>query len=127
LILQVGAHVLYVQAHIPGSEYVDPGEEDAGLKTLRTRVASRDDFVRLGLITAPEIDQPLPYSGRHVADFEERYCYDRFWDDRPDFQARATLAAGMFSWWSEARDRLCSPTWSEASSRSSATRTSCCS
>lgn len=39
LILQVGAHVLFVQAHIPGSEYVGPGEEDAGLKALRARVA----------------------------------------------------------------------------------------
>ena len=39
LILQVGAHVLYVQAHIPGSEYVGPGEEDAGLEALRARVA----------------------------------------------------------------------------------------
>ena len=38
LILQVGAHVLYVQAHIPGSEYVGPGEEDAGLEALRARV-----------------------------------------------------------------------------------------
>jgi hypothetical protein len=44
---------------------------------------SRDDFVRLGLITAPGTDQPLPYSGRHVADFEEHYCYDRFWEGRP--------------------------------------------
>jgi rhodanese-related sulfurtransferase len=39
LILQVGAHVLFVQAHIPGSEYVGPGEEDAGLEALRARVA----------------------------------------------------------------------------------------
>jgi len=39
LILQVGAHVLYVQAHIPGSEYVGPGEEDAGIAALRARVA----------------------------------------------------------------------------------------
>jgi thiosulfate/3-mercaptopyruvate sulfurtransferase len=39
LILQVGAHVLFVQAHIPGSEYVGPGEEDAGIEALRTRVA----------------------------------------------------------------------------------------
>jgi thiosulfate/3-mercaptopyruvate sulfurtransferase len=39
LILQVGARVLFVQAHIPGSEYVGPGEEDAGLEALRTRVA----------------------------------------------------------------------------------------
>ncbi len=39
LVLQVGAHVLYVQAHIPGSEYVGPGEEDEGLEALRSRVA----------------------------------------------------------------------------------------
>ncbi|HQR23909.1 MAG TPA: rhodanese-like domain-containing protein [Steroidobacteraceae bacterium] len=39
LVLQVGAHVLYVQAHIPGSEYVGPGEDDAGLAALRSRVA----------------------------------------------------------------------------------------
>ena len=39
LMLQVGAHVLYVQAHIPGSEYVGPGEEDEGLEALRARVS----------------------------------------------------------------------------------------
>ena len=39
LMLQVGAHVLYVQAHIPGSEYVGLGEEDAGIEALRARVA----------------------------------------------------------------------------------------
>jgi thiosulfate/3-mercaptopyruvate sulfurtransferase len=39
LVLQVGAHVIFVQAHIPGSEYVGPGEEDAGLEALRARVA----------------------------------------------------------------------------------------
>ncbi len=39
LMLQVGAHVLYVQAHIPGSEYVGPGEEDAGIEALRARVS----------------------------------------------------------------------------------------
>ena len=46
------------------------------------KALSRDDFVRLGLITAPGTDCPLPYSHRHVADFEERYCYDRFWEER---------------------------------------------
>jgi thiosulfate/3-mercaptopyruvate sulfurtransferase len=39
LMLQVGARVLFVQAHIPGSEYVGPGEEDEGLEALRARVA----------------------------------------------------------------------------------------
>lgn len=37
-ILQVGSHVLYAEAHIPGSEYAGPGGEDAGLQTLRDRV-----------------------------------------------------------------------------------------
>jgi hypothetical protein len=55
---------------------------------------SRDDFVRLGLITAPGIDQPLPYSERHVADFEERYCYDRFWDERPGGPSTRYLCCG---------------------------------
>ncbi len=38
LILQVGSHVLYAEAHIPGSEYVGAGGQDAGLQALRTRV-----------------------------------------------------------------------------------------
>ena len=39
LMLQVGSHVLYAEAHIPGSEYTGPGEQDSGLQTLRNRVA----------------------------------------------------------------------------------------
>ena len=39
LVLQVGSHVLYTQAHIPGSEYAGPGSEDGGLQLLRDRVA----------------------------------------------------------------------------------------
>ena len=39
LILQVGSHVLYAEAHIPGSEYAGPAGDDAGLQTLRNRVA----------------------------------------------------------------------------------------
>ena len=55
------------------------------------RALTRNDFVRLGLVTgaggadngsladegAP--DAPSPYSSEHLADFEQRYCYDRFW------------------------------------------------
>jgi hypothetical protein len=65
------------------------------------RSLSRADFVRLGLVSgqggnaADVIDDStviaapgfasavsgtaLPYAERHLADFEERYCYDRFW------------------------------------------------
>ena len=38
LILQVGSHVLYAEAHIPGSEYVGAGADKAGLLSLRERV-----------------------------------------------------------------------------------------
>jgi len=55
---------------------------------------ARGDFIRLGLVTgAGEADAadashathpahgPLPYAEQHLADFEQRYCYDRFWVD----------------------------------------------
>ena len=38
LILQVGPHTLYAQAHIAGSEYVGAASTDAGLQQLRKRV-----------------------------------------------------------------------------------------
>jgi thiosulfate/3-mercaptopyruvate sulfurtransferase len=49
LIIQVGSHVLYQQAHIPGSEYLGPASTDNGLEQLRKRVDSlpRDRFIVL--------------------------------------------------------------------------------
>ena len=38
LVLQVGSHTLFQQAHIPGSEYVGAASTDAGLQQLRKRV-----------------------------------------------------------------------------------------
>lgn len=38
LIIQVGFHVLYVQAHIPGSEYIGPGSNADGIRQLHKRV-----------------------------------------------------------------------------------------
>jgi hypothetical protein len=48
------------------------------------RALTRNDFVRLGLVTGTgPADSPgdavLPYGEQHLADFEQRYCYDRFW------------------------------------------------
>ncbi len=50
------------------------------------RQLSRSDFVRLGLVTGAaqsdadgEADSTLPFAEAHLADFEQRYCYDRFW------------------------------------------------
>jgi hypothetical protein len=47
LILQVGSHVLYAEAHIPGSEYVGAAGQDSGLQALRDRVKGlkRDQFL----------------------------------------------------------------------------------
>jgi thiosulfate/3-mercaptopyruvate sulfurtransferase len=38
LVLQVGSHVLFAQAHVPGSEYVGAAGQQAGLEALRGRV-----------------------------------------------------------------------------------------
>jgi hypothetical protein len=45
---------------------------------------SRNDFVRLGLITAAAEgggDAALPFAEPQLADFERAHCYDRFWTD----------------------------------------------
>jgi rhodanese-related sulfurtransferase len=49
LMLQVGSHMLFLQAHISGSEYVGPGANEAGLQQLRKRVESlpRNKFIIL--------------------------------------------------------------------------------
>jgi thiosulfate/3-mercaptopyruvate sulfurtransferase len=49
LMIQVGSHVLFSQAHIPGSEYVGPASSAAGLQELRKRVESlpRTKFIVL--------------------------------------------------------------------------------
>jgi thiosulfate/3-mercaptopyruvate sulfurtransferase len=49
LMLQVGSHMLFLQAHIPGSEFVGPGANEAGLQQLRKRVESlpRNKFIIL--------------------------------------------------------------------------------
>jgi hypothetical protein len=45
------------------------------------RALTRADFVRLGLVTGPGESEVLPYSARYMRDFEERYCYDQFWNE----------------------------------------------
>jgi len=49
LMIQVGSHVLFAQAHIPGSEYIGPASSDAGVQQLRKRVESlpRNKFIVL--------------------------------------------------------------------------------
>jgi len=38
LMIQVGSHVLFQQAHIPNSEYIGPANAEPGLQQLRKRV-----------------------------------------------------------------------------------------
>lgn len=38
LIIQVGFHVLYLQAHIPGAEYIGPASSPESIRQLRKRV-----------------------------------------------------------------------------------------
>ncbi len=50
------------------------------------RALSRSDFVRLGLVTgagdaAADGDTSLPFAEPHLADFEQRFCDDRYWSD----------------------------------------------
>ncbi len=42
LVLQTGSHVLYAEAHIPGSEYAGPTGTSAGIEALRARVTGLD-------------------------------------------------------------------------------------
>ena len=59
------------------------------------RRVSRNDFIRLGLVTGGGDAQALPYSESHVADFEQRYCYDRFWCDVGPSPNTRYLASGL--------------------------------
>jgi thiosulfate/3-mercaptopyruvate sulfurtransferase len=47
LILQVGSHVFFAQAHITGSQYAGPGSQEAGLALLEKAVSSlpKDKFI----------------------------------------------------------------------------------
>ena len=40
LVLNVGPHLLFVQAHIPGAEFIGPGSDSKSLQALRNRVKS---------------------------------------------------------------------------------------
>ena len=48
------------------------------------RALTRSDFIRLGLVTGAggiEGAEALPFAEHHLSDFEQRFCYDRFWAD----------------------------------------------
>ncbi len=45
------------------------------------RGISREDWLRLGLVATLHPDEAMPTRDPDVAEFESRYCYDRFWTD----------------------------------------------
>jgi len=47
LMIQVGSHVLFQQAHIPGSEYIGPASSESVIQQLRKRVEAlpRNRFI----------------------------------------------------------------------------------
>ena len=47
------------------------------------KALTRADFARLALVTGAGegAAQALPYAGPYLQDFEQRFCYDRFWAD----------------------------------------------
>jgi hypothetical protein len=45
------------------------------------RTLSRENWQRLGLVATLHPDEALPTHDPDVAEFESRYCYDRFWTD----------------------------------------------
>ncbi len=45
------------------------------------RGMSREDWLRLGLVATLHPDEALPTRDPDVAEFEARFCYDRFWTD----------------------------------------------
>ena len=64
------------------------------------RLLTRSDFIRLGLVTGggesvPGSEVPLPYAETHVADFEQQFCYDRFWAESGAAPNTRYLCSGL--------------------------------
>lgn len=66
----------------PGFQALQLGDDRAPILTWIAfddpRAVDRGNWMRLCFADPPGTDQ-LPYAGGFTADFEERYCYDRFW------------------------------------------------
>ena len=58
------------------------------------RSLSLDDFIHLGLINAFRPDDTLPRRDPAVAEFETRYCDDRYWTDSANGPNTRTMCTG---------------------------------
>ncbi len=55
------------------------------------------DFARLALITKAGPSDQLPYSAKALRDFEDRYCYDKFWEPgNPELASRYLCCGHAF-------------------------------
>jgi thiosulfate/3-mercaptopyruvate sulfurtransferase len=89
LILHVGFHKLYTQAHIPDSEYVGAANDDAGLQLLRNRVAklTKDTAIVIYCGCCPWSDCPniaAAYDALHALGFTQvkvLYIAENFGDN----------------------------------------------
>ncbi|MDS4027602.1 MAG: CorA family divalent cation transporter [Candidatus Contendobacter sp.] len=71
------------------------------------RSLSRGDFARLALITRSGPSDTLPYSAQELADFERRYCYDKFWNPAdPALGSRYLCCGHAFVMVGQAGDRF---------------------
>jgi hypothetical protein len=64
------------------------------------RQLTRSDYVRLGLVTGggetvPGSETALPYAEQDLADFEQQFCYDRFWVDSGAAPNTRYLCSGL--------------------------------
>ena len=91
---RIAAHWAYVMQPLVSDHSGEPGALRyrqieyyrmpvmAYLSLDEPRDLTRNDFIRLGLVTgSAAADTILPYAEQQLADFEQRYCYDRFWMD----------------------------------------------
>lgn len=47
-----------------------------------TNKLTRGDLIRLGLVTQPWDSDTLPFTEEFLTNFEEKHCYDRYWDNQ---------------------------------------------
>ena len=64
------------------------------------RLLTRSDFIRLGLVTGAGdtvlgSEAALPYGEQHLANFEQHFCYDRFWSDAGAAPNTRYLCSGL--------------------------------
>ena len=60
------------------------------------RKLTRGDFIRIGLVTGAGASETLPYSMHYIRDFEDKYCYDEFWNpEQAVRRVRASWPAAM--------------------------------